>query len=150
MCYNYFYRILAAIHYFNGTAHFSDIKICIHPVLPTYFLSVYFKHQSPWNKLLIEATIFSEKHRLYWNENSHLKQLLLFNNFYLVTNSFLISFFLKIISFPAQLLFQEASRSPKLEFLKKIPPSSLKSSCRNTCHVKLYFLSMLRRSHDWL
>ena len=65
------------------------------------------------------------------------------NYFFLITSIwsqilFLISFFLKIISFPAQLLFQEASRSPKLEFLKKIPPS------------KLYFLSMLRRSHDWL
>ena len=34
---NYFYRILAAIHPFNGTAHFSDVKICNHPALPTHF-----------------------------------------------------------------------------------------------------------------
>ena len=30
--YNYFYRILVAIHSFNGTVHFSDLKICSHPV----------------------------------------------------------------------------------------------------------------------
>ena len=38
----------------------------------TFFRGVS-EHKSPWNKLLIEAAIFSEQHRLYWNESSHLK-----------------------------------------------------------------------------
>ena len=41
--YNYFHRILAAIYSFNGTVHFSDTKICSHPILPSYFLSAYFR-----------------------------------------------------------------------------------------------------------
>ena len=40
---NYFYRILTAIHYFNGTVHYSDVKLCIHPVLSTDFFSAYFR-----------------------------------------------------------------------------------------------------------
>ena len=40
-----------------------------------HFSSLYFTTQSPWNKLLIEAAIFSEQQRLYWNESSHLKPL---------------------------------------------------------------------------
>ena len=45
--YNHFYRILAAIHYFNGTVQFSDVKIFSHPNLPTHFLSVYVKTPVP-------------------------------------------------------------------------------------------------------
>ena len=150
MCYNYFYRIVAAIHYFNGTAHFSDVKICIHPVLPTTLCRCISNTSHRETNFLLKQLYF-----LRSIDYTEIKTATWSNYFFLITSIwlqilFLISFFLKIISFPAQLLFQEASRSPKLEFLKKIPPSSLKSSCRNTCHVKLYFLSMLRRSHDWL
>ena len=41
--YNYFYRMLSAIHSFNGTVHFSDVKIYSHLMLPTHFLSAYFR-----------------------------------------------------------------------------------------------------------
>ena len=41
--FNYFYRILAAIHSFNGTVYFFDVKICSHAILPTHFLSAYFR-----------------------------------------------------------------------------------------------------------
>ena len=34
-------NVLAAIHSFNGTAHFSDVKICSRPILPTLFFSVF-------------------------------------------------------------------------------------------------------------
>ena len=40
---DYFYKILAAIHSFNGTVHFSDIKIYNHTLLLTHFLSAYFR-----------------------------------------------------------------------------------------------------------
>ena len=40
---NYFYRIIEAIHSFNGTAYFPDVKICIYPGFPTQFLSRYFR-----------------------------------------------------------------------------------------------------------
>ena len=41
--YNYFYRIFAAIHFFNGTVHFYDVKICSHLIFPIHFLSVYIR-----------------------------------------------------------------------------------------------------------
>ena len=40
--YNYFCRILAVIHS-NSSVHFSDVKICNHPVLRTHLLSAYFR-----------------------------------------------------------------------------------------------------------
>ena len=36
-------KIFAAMHLFNGTADFSDVKISSHPILPTLYFSVYFK-----------------------------------------------------------------------------------------------------------
>ena len=36
-------KILAAMHSFNGTVHFFDVKICNHPILLALFLSAYFK-----------------------------------------------------------------------------------------------------------
>ena len=41
--YNYFYRILAVIHSFNGTVYFSHVKMSSHPILLTYILSAYFR-----------------------------------------------------------------------------------------------------------
>ena len=43
--YNFFYRRLTVIHFFNDTVFFSDLNICSHPFLPAYFkvLSVYFR-----------------------------------------------------------------------------------------------------------
>ena len=60
---NCFYRILAAIHSFNGTIHFSDVKICSNPILLTLLLSVYFRIPVK-AKLLIEAAIFPKQHLL--------------------------------------------------------------------------------------
>ena len=54
---NYFYRRLAAIHFFNVTDFFSDVKT---------------SNQLPWNKLLIKIATYTEQHRLYWIESSHL------------------------------------------------------------------------------
>ena len=33
----------ASIHSFNGTVHFSDVKICNHLILPTDILPAYFR-----------------------------------------------------------------------------------------------------------
>ena len=74
--YNYLYRIVAAIHSFNDIVHFSDVKTCSHPILLMHFLSGYFRTSVTWNEFLIEVAVFSEQHRLYWNESSHLKQLI--------------------------------------------------------------------------
>ena len=67
-----------------------DVKICSHPV--------WWEHQPPWNKLVIEAPIFSEQHWLYWNKSSHLKQLL-----------FRRKIFFKISSCLEQLLLSNSS-----------------------------------------
>ena len=40
---HYVYRILAAIYFFNGIVYFSDVKIYNHPILPTQFVSAYFR-----------------------------------------------------------------------------------------------------------
>ena len=55
----------------------------------------------------MKQTSHQSQHQLYWNESSHFKQLLLANNYFLVTSwvLFLISYFLKIMNFSAQLLF---------------------------------------------
>ena len=49
--YKYSYRMLAAIHSFNGNVDFSDINICNYPVLMMDFQHT-LEHHSPWNKLL--------------------------------------------------------------------------------------------------
>ena len=76
MHYKYLYRILAVIHSFNDIAHFSDI--CKFAAIQFWQRSFFYRiseHQSSWKKFLIEAAVFSEQHRLYWNESSCLKQL---------------------------------------------------------------------------
>ena len=113
--------IPSRVLYIFLTLKFAAIKFCQR----TFFQRIS-EHQSTWIKLLIEAAKFSGQYRLYWNESSHLKQLLfcrkisiripsfqeqllLFDNYFLVTNTFsdfLISFFLKINTFSAQLLFR--------------------------------------------
>ena len=41
--YNCFCKIFANIHSFNSTVHFSDVTIWSHLILPTHFLSAYFR-----------------------------------------------------------------------------------------------------------
>ena len=62
---NHFHRILAVIHIFNGTVPFSYFQICSHPILPTHFLSAYFRTQANVKHLVEAAAIFSEQHQLY-------------------------------------------------------------------------------------
>ena len=101
---DYFERMLADIHSFNGTVYFSNIKICSNPILLTHFLSVYFRtpvtfkqtsYQSndifrlasiilKWEQPL-QAAIFLQKD---FRRRSCLEQLLLSNNYFLATNTF--------------------------------------------------------------
>ena len=97
------------------TLKFAVIKFCQR----TFFKSIS-EHQSPWNKLLIEASTFPEQYRLYWNESSHFEAATFSRKdffqigvcssyFLLITTSwwqilFLISYFFKINTFSAQLL----------------------------------------------
>ena len=103
------------------------MKIFNHPILPTHFLSAYFRapvtvKQTPF---LIEAAIPLEQQQLCWNESSHLKQqffcrriffsmpsclerLVISSNYFLVTNTFLNSYFLQVNTFVAQILFQRS------------------------------------------
>ena len=39
-------RILAAIQSFNGTVHFSDVKVCSHLFLSMHFFAAYFRKQA--------------------------------------------------------------------------------------------------------
>ena len=77
MYYNYFYRIAAAIYSFNGAVHFSDIQFCQR----TFFQRIS-EHLSTWNRLPIEAAMFSKQHQFYWDESSHLNSC-----FFLITTS---------------------------------------------------------------
>ena len=91
----------------NNTAHFSDIKICIHltSLLLTHFLSVYFRtpvtvkqtfYQSSnifragsiilkWEQPFKAAT-YAQKH--FFKRSGCQEQVLLSNNYFLVTNTF--------------------------------------------------------------
>ena len=92
--------ILSTVLYIFQTLKFAAIQFYQN----TFFQSIS-EHQSPWNKLFIKAAVFSEQHRLHWNDSSHLKQLrfrrknffripscleqlLLHNNYSLVINTF--------------------------------------------------------------
>ena len=67
---------------YSQSSLFSMV-LCIFPTLKfgtmqfcqRAFFQHILEHQPPLNKLRIEAAIFSEQHRLYWNESSQLKQL---------------------------------------------------------------------------
>ena len=82
----------------------------------------FFQHIPEHQSLLIETAICSEQDRLCWNESSHLKllffhrkiflripsfleQLLLFNNYFLTTNTFSDRLLLKDKKVSAELLF---------------------------------------------
>ena len=97
--------MLAAIHSSNDTVYFSDVKICSDPLLLTHFLSVCFRtpitmkqtsHRSSyifraasiilkWEQPL-EAATFCQKY--FFRTPSCLEELLLSNNYFLVTNTF--------------------------------------------------------------
>ena len=100
--YNYLYNILAAIHFFNGIVHFSDFRIWSHIILPTHFLLAYLRTPVTVKQISHRCSCILRATR---NENSQLKQLLfrrkilfkipscleqllLSNNYSLVTNTF--------------------------------------------------------------
>ena len=107
--------ILSTVLYIFLTVKFAVIKFCQR----TFFKRIS-EHQSPWNKLLIEASTFPEQYRLYWNENSDFEaatfpqkdffQIVVWSSYFLlITTSWwqillLISYFFKINTFSAQLL----------------------------------------------
>ena len=102
---NYLYKILGAIHSFNGIVHFFYVKICGHPILPTHFRSAYFRtpvtvkqisyhrgssiFRAAWIILkleqLLEAPTFSQKE--FFRIPSCLEQILLPNNYSFITNT---------------------------------------------------------------
>ena len=110
----------------------SILSTVLHIFLTLRFAAIQFygrnfqpisEHQSPWNKFLIKAAVFSEQHRLYRNKNSHLKLLLFCRQKFLRILScleqillstdcswlqilFLISYSLKINTFSGQLPFR--------------------------------------------
>ena len=55
---------------------FVKLKFVVILFYQSTFFQCISEYQSQWNKLLLEAAIFSEQHQLCWNENSHSKQLL--------------------------------------------------------------------------
>ena len=110
------------------TLKFAAIQFYQHP-----FFQRISEHQLPGNNFLIKAAVFSEQHRLYQNKSSHLKQiffrrniffkiptcleqLLLPNNYSLVSNTFSNSYFLKINTFSAQRLFRRRLLSRKSNY----------------------------------
>ena len=125
-------RLVLAMHSFKCTIIIyreylqpSILSTVLHNFLTLWFAAIQFygrnfqpisEHQSPWNKFLIKAAVFSEQHRLYWNKNSHLKLLLFcrkkFLKILLPTDYswlqilFLISYSLKINTFSGQLPFR--------------------------------------------
>ena len=72
--YNYFYRILAAIHCFNGTVHFFGAKICSCPILSTHFLSAYFRTPFTEKQISYQSNYIFRAASITLNERSHLKQ----------------------------------------------------------------------------
>ena len=82
-----------------------DVEICRHSLLLTHFLLVYFRTLVTVKQTSYRSSyIFRAAHRLYWNKSSYWKQLLfckilffrtstcleellLFNNYLLVTNT---------------------------------------------------------------
>ena len=56
-------KILAFMHSFNGTAHFSDVKICSEPILRTFF---FFKIGSEYALVLKSRKLMSGDLRFYY------------------------------------------------------------------------------------
>ena len=92
--------ILSTVLHIFLTLKFADIQFC-----QRTFFKHNSEHQSPWNKLPMEESIFSVQHQLYWSESNRVKHtfsqkyfffrilgrldhLLLFKNYCLVTNTF--------------------------------------------------------------
>lgn len=95
----------AAIHSFNVS--FSDVELCIHLLLPVYFLSVYFgtpvtmKQTCFQRSYILRETLFIFlKNLVVWSSYF----FLISNNYFLVTNTFSDHLLLKINTFSAQLL----------------------------------------------
>ena len=92
--------ILSTVLYIFLTLKFVAMQFYQRTIFPCIS-----EHESSYNKFRIEAAVFLEQHRLYWNKSRHLKQslfhkknsfripscleqLLLPNNYPLVTNTF--------------------------------------------------------------
>ena len=103
--------VFTAIHLSKGTAYFSDVRFRSYPILPTHFLSSYFRtpgivKQTYYQRSyifsaaliilkrvqLLEAATFSRED-FFWRYIC-LKQLLLSNNCFLVTYTFFNQLFL--------------------------------------------------------
>ena len=97
--------MIAAIYCFNSTVCIRDVKFCSHPLLLTDFLFVYFrkpvtvKQTSYWSSYIVSAAsmilkqeqpldvaTFSQKR--FFRTPSCLEELLLSNNYFLLTNTF--------------------------------------------------------------
>ena len=85
--------LFSTVLYIFPMLKFTAIPLCQHT-----FLQRISEHQLPRNKLLIKAAIFLEQHRLYWNESSHLKELLFHGKIFFGIPSCL-SYFLLITVF---------------------------------------------------
>ena len=63
--------ILSTVLYIFLTLKFAAIQF----YKRTFFQCIS-EHESPCNKFLMEAVVFLEEHRLYWNKSRHLQQSL--------------------------------------------------------------------------
>ena len=118
-CDNYLYRILAAIHSFNGIVHFSDVKILPMQLSFNLFLNTSYRETNFWSKhLYFQNSIdYIEIRTAIWSLHffcrqkflrilSCLEQLLLPSNYSCLQILFLISYSLKINTFSGQLPFR--------------------------------------------
>ena len=99
--------ILPTVLYIFLTFKFAAIQFGSCP-----FFQCFSKYQPLSKKLVIKAAILSEQHRLNWNENSHLKQLLFQILFFRIPSclkQLLLSsnYFLKIKNCSNQLLLED-------------------------------------------
>ena len=97
------------------------------------FFQLISEHQSPWNKILIKAAIFTEQHRLGWNDSYFfvenfffripgcLEQILFSNNYFLVINTFPYQLLIEdkyFFSTATQLLFRKSFYSRTSNYSK--------------------------------
>ena len=69
--------ILSTVLHVFLTLKFADIQFC-----QRTFFKHNSEHQSPWNKLPMEESIFSVQHQLYWSESNRVKQILFRRNIF--------------------------------------------------------------------
>ena len=120
------------------------------------FLQLISEHQSPKKKFLIKAAIFSEQHRLYWNESnflsakkffrtpSCLEQLLFSKNYFLVTNTFSDQLLLEDKYF-----FSTSAVSKEELFWSKYFLRTQTSFSTVTFFEKLVLRNQLHRIYTW-